>query len=120
MERKVSDGKEGAILMKSLLATVAFAGLAWCACVTAGEVASKPRKLDVLGQYAGHWTSEVLSRPAVWDRKGSTFHAESDAETVLDGWFLQQLEMQHVDGDPEKVTKALHLWTWDPGQEKYL
>ena len=34
--------------------------------------------------------------------------------------FLQHIEVNHVVGDPSKVTKSLFLWTYDPKLKQYV
>lgn len=76
--------------------------------------------LKVLGQYVGDWTSEVTSKPAVWTPKEINYRASNHAEFVLDGRFLEHIEVNHVVGDPDKLTKSLFLWTYDPKLKKYV
>ena len=80
----------------------------------------KPKELKVLGQFVGDWTSEVTSKPAVWTPKEKKFRTSNHAEFVLDGWFLQHIEVNHVVGDPDKVTKSLFIWTFDPKIKKFV
>ena len=80
----------------------------------------KPKELDVLGQYVGDWTSDVTSKPAVWTPEEKQFRTSNHAEFVLDGWFLQHIEVNHVVGDPEKVTKALMISTYDSPSVEYV
>lgn len=82
--------------------------------------AAEPKELDILGKYVGHWTSDVTNKPAVWDEKGTKFRTINQAEWILDGRFLQHIEVNHIVGDPEKVTKSLFLWTYDPTAKKYV
>lgn len=106
--------------MKSSTAAVTLCGLVLCSSVSAEESPTKPKELDTLGQYVAHWTSDVTSKPAVWDQNGTKFHTVNQAEWILDGWFLQHIEVNHVGGDPENVTKSLFLWTYDPKLEKFV
>src|SRR6516162_5329544 len=106
--------------MKSLPAAVALAGFVYCASVSAQELLPKPRELEILGQYVGPWASDVTSKSAVWNQKGTRFHAASQSEMILDGWFLQHIEVNNVGSDPDSATKSLFLWTYDPKAEKYL
>jgi len=80
----------------------------------------KPKELDILGQYVGHWTSEVTSKPAVWTPNEVKYRTSNYAEFVLDGRFLQHIEVNHVVGDPKKVTKALMVSTYDSQAGKYV
>ena len=106
--------------MKSLTAVAALLGLVWCASVSAQQAPAKPMELDILGQYIGHWTSDVTNKPAVWDQKGTKFRTINQAELILDGRFLQHIEVNHIVGDPDKVTKSLFLWTYDPTSAKFV
>ena len=78
------------------------------------------RPLFDLGQYVGDWTSEVTSKPAVWTPEDKKFRTSNHAEFVLDGRFLQHIEVNHVVGDPEKVTKAVWFETFDPQAEGFV
>ena len=66
----------------------------------------KPPELNVLAQYAGNWTSDVTNKPAVWDRDGTKFRTSSQAEWILDGRFLQHIEVSREVGNPDKVGKS--------------
>ena len=79
-----------------------------------------PKELEILGQYVGDWTSDVTSKPAVWTPEEKKFRTFNHAEFVLDGRFLQHIEVNHVVGDPEKVTKALWFQTFDPREEAFV
>lgn len=106
--------------MKSLTAAAVLVGIVFCASVFAQQAPTKPKELDVLNQYVGHWTSDVNNKPAVWDENGTKFRCLNQIEFILDGWFLQHIEVYHVVGDPDKVTKSLILWTYDPKSSKYV
>jgi hypothetical protein len=80
----------------------------------------KPKELEVLGRYVGDWTSDVTGKPAVWTPEEKKFRTINHAEFVLDGWFVQHIEVNHVVGDPEKVTKALWFQTFDPRSEAFV
>jgi hypothetical protein len=80
----------------------------------------KPNELDILSQYVGNWTSDVTSKPAVWTPEEKKFRTSNHAEFVLDGWFVQHIEVNHVVGDPERVTKALWFQTFDPRSEAFV
>jgi hypothetical protein len=104
--------------MRILLA--AFVGLVLHNTAFAQDLPPKPPELETLGQYVGHWTSDVTSKPTVSAQKGKKFDAVSHAEMILDGWFLQQVDVKHVVGAPEQMTKSLSQWTWDARSEKFL
>jgi hypothetical protein len=104
--------------MKSPTAAVTFFGVVLCSSVFA-ESPAKPKELDTLGQYVGHWMSDVTNKPAIWDQNGTKYQTVSQAELILDGWFLHHIEVNHVVGDPSKVTKSLFLWTYEPVSRKY-
>jgi hypothetical protein len=106
-------------VMKHLTALVAVCGLLWCSSLRAQQPSTKPKELDILGQYVGHWTSDVTNKPAIWDQNGTKYRTVNQAELILDGWFLQHIEVNHVVGDPSKVTKSLFLWTYEPVSRKY-
>lgn len=106
--------------MKIPLAGVTLWGLVLCSSVFAEEKPAKPKELDILDQYVGHWISDVTNKPAVWDQNGTKFRTVNQAEWILDGWFLQHIGASHVVGDPDKVTKSLFLWTYDPKLHEYV
>jgi hypothetical protein len=106
--------------MKGLTAALTLCGFTLCASAVAQQAPTKPKELEILGQYVGHWTSDVTSKPAEWDQKGTKYGTINQAELILDGWFLQHIEVNHVVGDPDKVTKSLFLWTYDPKLEKFV
>lgn len=105
--------------MKSLTAALLFCVISFSS-ASAQQAPTKPKELDLLSQYVGHWTSDVTNKPAVWDEKGTKFRCLNQAEFILDGWFLQHIEVNHVVGDPDKVTKSLFLWSYDPKSAKYV
>ena len=104
--------------VNSLAAVVV--GVLWCASTLAEQPPSKPKELEALGQYVGDWTSEVTNKPAVWDAKGTKFRTINQARWILDCWFLEHIEVNHVADAPDKITKSLFLWTYDPKAEKYV
>ena len=101
------------------LTLVAVSGLGGSV-LQAQDRTAKPKELDILRQYVGDWTSEVTSKPAVWTPKELKYRTSNHAEFVLDGRFLQHIEVNHVVGDPDKVTKSLFLWTYDPKSQEYV
>jgi hypothetical protein len=105
--------------MKTLVGA-SFCVLVYCGTAAAQQPREKPKELDVLRQYVGDWTSEVTSKPAVWTPEEQKFLTTNHAEFVLDGWFLQHIEVNHIVGDPAKVTKALMVSTFDPQSRKYV
>lgn len=94
--------------------------LVLCSSLLAEESPTKPKERDRLGQYMGHWTSDVTSKPAVWDKKGTKFRTFNQAEWILDGSFLQHIEVNRVVGEPDRVTKSLFLWSYDPKLDSYV
>jgi hypothetical protein len=102
------------------LTAVVVVGVLWCASALTQQPPSKPKELEPLGQFVGDWTSEVTNKPAVWDAKGTKFRTVNHAQWILDGWFLEHIEVNHVVDAPEKTTKSLFLWTYDPKAEKYV
>jgi hypothetical protein len=88
--------------------------------VSAQQPREKPRELEVLRNYVGDWTSEVTSKPAVWTPEEVRYQTTNHAEFVLDGWFLQHIEVNHMVDDPEKVTKALMISTFDSHAGQYV
>lgn len=106
--------------MKTPIVAITLCGVLLSASVFAQEATTKPKEIDILGQYLGNWTSEVTNKPAVWDQKGTKYTTFNHAEMILDGWFLQHIEVSHIAGEPDKVTKSLFLWTFDPNTKKYV
>ena len=84
------------------------------------EALTKPKELDILGQYVGYWTSDVTSKPAVWTPTEIKYRTSNHAEFVLDGRFLHHIEVSHEIDNPKKVGKSLFLWTHDPKSMKYV
>lgn len=84
------------------------------------QQAPKPKELVALHQYVGSWTSDVTNKPAVWDQSGTKYKTFNHAEMILDGWFLHHIEVNHIVGEPAKITKSLSLWTFDPNTKKYV
>lgn len=105
-------------LMKSL--AIAVCTLAFCGNVLAQQPREKPKELEALGQYVGDWTSDVTSKPAVWTPQEIKYRTSNHAEFVLGEWYLQHMEVNHVVGEPDKVTKALMISTFDPQTRKYV
>jgi uncharacterized protein (TIGR03067 family) len=77
-------------------------------------------ELKVLGQYVGDWTSEVTSKPTVFTPKEIKYRTSNHAEFVLDGRFLNHIEINQPVGNPKKVTKALVISTYDSQSRKYI
>jgi len=102
------------------MAFILFGTLAVCNSLSAQQSPEKPRELEALAQYVGDWTSDVTSRPAIWTPKEVRYQTSNHAEFVLNDWFLKHIEVNHVNGDPDKVTKSLFVWTFDPGLKKYV
>jgi hypothetical protein len=76
--------------------------------------------LETLGQYVGDWTTEVTSKPAVWTPQEVRYQTSNHAEFVMNGWFLQHIEVSREVSDPSKVGKAFFVWSYDPGEKKYV
>jgi hypothetical protein len=102
----------------ALLATICSLGLSSPA--SAQQPREKPQELEVLRNYVGDWKSDVTSKPAVWTPEEVTYETSNHAEFVLDGWFLLHIELNHVVGDPDKLTKALMISTFDPQAGQYV
>lgn len=103
------------LLIAAALICVSSASLA-----RAQDPSEKPAQLDVLNRYVGDWTSDVTSNPAVWTPEEVRLVTSNHAEFILDGWFLQIIEVNHVVDDPDKVGKGLFLWTYDSVAEQYV
>ena len=106
--------------MKRLLALIALFSLIHVGYLSAQQAPVKPKELEALHQFVGNWTSDVTNKPAVWDQNGTKYKTFNHAEMVLDGWFLNHIEVNQIVGEPDKVTKSLFLWTFDPNTKKYV
>lgn len=42
------------------------------------------------------------------------------AEFVPNGWFLRHIQVNHIVGEPDKITKSLFVWTFDASSKKYV
>lgn len=106
--------------MRFLVLSAAVACLAFSTSASAQPPKEKPKELAALGPIVGDWTSEVTSKPAAWTPEEKKFQTSNHAEFVLDGWFLQHIEVNHVVGEPDKVTKAIWFSTFDPEAKEYV
>jgi hypothetical protein len=106
-------------LRLNFTALLAISGLMLSSAV-AQQPPEKPKELKVLRQYVGNWTSDVTSKPAVWNPEEEKYKTSNHAEFVLDDWFLHHIEVNHVVGEPNKLTKSLFLWTYDSNSRKYI
>lgn len=84
------------------------------------EQRQKPKELEALGQYVGHWTSDVTNKRAEWVPREIKYHTSNHATFVLNGWFLMHSEVNHVVDEPKQVTKSLFVWTYDPSLNKNI
>lgn len=80
----------------------------------------KPQELEALRQYVGDWTTDVTSKPAEWTLRETKYRCSNHAEFVPNGWFLQHIEVNHIVGEPSKITKSLFVWTFDAASRKYV
>lgn len=80
----------------------------------------KPKELEVIGRYVGDWTSDVTSKPAEWTPHEITYRCANHAELIFNGWFLQHIEVNHIVGEPDQVTKAIWFQTFDATSKKYV
>ena len=101
------------ILVKACLALV-------CGTAFAQQPREKPKELEALRRYVGDWTSDVTSKPADWTPQEIKYRTANHAEFVPNGWFLQHIELNHIVGEPEKVTKAIWFQTFDTASSKYI
>ena len=104
--------------MKPPIVAITLCGVLLSASVFAQEATTKPKEIDIPGQFIGNWTSEVTNKPAVWDQNGTKYKTFNRAKIILDGWFLHHIEVNHISGEAGKVTKSLFLWTCDADQEE--
>lgn len=80
----------------------------------------KPREIETIARYVGDWTTDVTSKQAEWTPHEITYRCANHAELILNGWFLQHLEINHIVGAPDQVTKALWFQTFDATSKKYV
>lgn len=80
----------------------------------------KPKELDQLKQYVGHWTTEVTSKQAEWTPQELEYRCSNHAEFASNGWFLEHREVNHIVGAPDKLGKGLWFQTYDPASSKYI
>ena len=105
--------------MKRLL-TVAFLIAMSCNLAFSQQPREKPKELDALRQYVGDWNTEVTSKRAEWTPQEIKYRCKNHAELILDGWFLQNREVNHVVGEPDQMTKAIWFQTFDMNSKKYV
>jgi hypothetical protein len=105
--------------MRRLTAAALIFGLAMSALASAQQPPTKPKELDNLSQYVGNWTSDVTNR-LLGNQNGTKLRTVNQAELILDGWFLQNIDVNRVVDNPEQVSKSLSLWTYDARSEKYI
>lgn len=84
------------------------------------ESRPKPKELEPLSQYVGDWTTEVTSRPAEWTPLEIKYRCLNHNEFVLNGWFVQHQEVNHVVGEPDQVGKSIWFQTFDETSKKYV
>lgn len=106
--------------MERQLALIALCTFIQFGHFSAQQPSDKPKELEALHEYVGNWASDVTNKPAIWDRNGTQFKTANHAEMILDGWFLLNIEVNHIVGEPDKVTKSLFIWTFDPITRKYV
>ena len=87
--------------MKSL--TIAFLVALSCGIASAQAPREKPKELEQLKQYVGHWTTDVTSKQAEWTSQELEFRCSNHAEFAPNGWFLQHREVNHIVGEPDKI-----------------
>lgn len=80
----------------------------------------KLKELEAVGRYVGDWTTDVTSKPAEWTPHEIKYRCANHAEMVLDGRFLQHIEVNHIVGEPDLVTKAIWFQTFDATSQKYV
>ena len=104
--------------MKAILVTACLAMV--CGVGLAQQPREKPKELEALRQYSGDWTTDVTSKPAEWIPQEIKYRCANHAEFVPNGWFLQHIEVNHIVGEPDKITKSLFVWTFDASSKKYV
>lgn len=90
------------------------------ASVLAQQPREKPKELDAVGQYVGDWTTDVTSKPAEWTPQEVKYHCSNHAGLILNGWFLQHIEVNHIVGEPNQVGKSVWFQTFDATSKKYV
>ncbi len=104
--------------MKSL--TIAFLVALSCGIASAQAPREKPKELEQLKQYVGHWTTDVTSKQAEWTSQELEFRCSNHAEFAPNGWFLQHREVNHIVGEPDKISKGIWFQTYDPASSKFI
>jgi hypothetical protein len=84
------------------------------------EPGPKPKELETLGQNVGYWTTEVTSHPAVWTPQEINYRCSSQAEFVLNDWFVKHIEVNHIVDEPDKVGKSIWFQSFDTASAKYV
>ncbi|MDA1252449.1 MAG: DUF1579 family protein [Planctomycetota bacterium] len=102
------------------IVTVFICTLAFCGVACSQQSREKPKELEALGQYVGDWTSDVTSKPAEWTPREVKYRTSNHAEPIFNGSFVQNIEVNHIVGEPEKVTKAIWFQTFDATSKKYV
>jgi hypothetical protein len=100
--------------------TIAFFVALICGNAAGQTSPEKPRELEALRQYVGHWTTEVTSKQAEWTPQELEYRCSNHAEFVSNGWFLEHREVNHIVGQPNKFTKGLWFQTFDATSSKYI
>lgn len=80
----------------------------------------KPKELEIVSRYVGDWTTDVTSKPAEWTPREIKYRCANHAELIFNGWFLQHIEVNHIVGEPDQVTKAIWFQTFDATSKKYV
>lgn len=88
--------------------------------VPAQEPRPKPKELETLGQYVGDWTTDVTSKPAEWTPHEINYRCLNHNEFVLDGRFMQFMEVNHIVSEPDLVGKSIWFQTFDASSKKYV
>ncbi len=112
-----SEYLEGLEMKRSILAVCT---LLICQSVLAQPPTAKPKELTAIRHWVGDWTSDVTSKPSVWNPNETKLRTSNHAEMMLDGWFLQHIEVNHVVDDPKKITKAIWFSKYDSEAKEYV
>jgi hypothetical protein len=105
--------------MKSLTLIVLCTVLC-CGSASGQEPRQKPKELEAIRQYVGDWNTDVTSKLAEWTPHEIKYRCANHAEMILNGWFLRHIEVNHIVGEPAKVTKAIWFQTFDATSKKYV
>lgn len=75
---------------------------------------------DPLKQLVGDWKLDVTSKKAPWTPKEIRYDVTDHAEFILDGKFLQHIEVNRLQDGSGQIAKSLYLRNYDETTKKYV